>query len=276
MSVYYRRATAVLAGLGLLSISACSPQQPKSSARTPDFYWSAAAETWSAGDYTRTADHLEHLLDAGNPYSARAIPWYLVVTSGMARGYTELADRYAAGARIKKANGQEFRKEAAKYRTVAAKLALRFAQETERLRDIPLGKVQFAFSFPAGNAGETALFSRIGAGIESSPTDREAAEAFAVQRGVLMAACAAMGAPNDSAKGRELFGRASAETTRETFAKAVAEMLKAESALFARDKLDEPQKLAAFQKRAEIALTEGARVGSARIGLLVNAAPVKD
>ncbi len=69
--------------------------------RTPDFYWSAARETWAAGDYLKTSDHLDHLLSSTNAYTARAIPWSLVLTAGtLAAGYMELADDYsAAGAR---------------------------------------------------------------------------------------------------------------------------------------------------------------------------------
>jgi hypothetical protein len=269
------RATPVLAGLGLLYLSACSPQPHAAAAGTPEFYWSAAGESWSAGAYGRTADHLEHLLEPGNAYATRAVPWYLVVTSGMARGYTELADRYDRGALINKAKAPALRREAAKYRTMAGKLSLRFAQVTERFRDIPVGYVPLAFAFPAGNPGEPPLFTRIGSGIELSAAEQEKAEAVALQRGVLMTVCLAAGAPNDIAKGREVLG-AGKGTTRESFGKAVAESLTAESALFTRDKLDDPQKIEAFQKRAEMALAEGARIGSARIGLLVSDSAHKD
>lgn len=275
MFVSLRNAAAVLSGLGLLTISACSSQPRATAGRTPEFYWSAAGETWSAGDYAKTADHLEHLIDSDNPYTARAIPWYLVTTSGMARGYSDLAERFAAGARINKANGAALRRESAKYRTVAGKMALRFAQDAERLKNIPLGKVQLAFAFPAGNPGEPPLFMKVGSGIEISPGERDQAETVAVQRGVLMTVCLAVGAANDIAKGREVLGHGSTDTTREVFATAIADMLKSQSGLFGRDKLDEPEKVAAFQQRAEMALAEGARVGTARIGLLVKA-PEKD
>jgi len=154
-------------------------------------------------------------------------------------------------------------------------MALRFAQDAERLRNIPLGKVQFAFPFPAGNPGEPPLFMKITSGIEISPEERDLAETVAVQRGVLMTVCLAAGAANDIAKGRQILGQGATDTTREVFATAIADMLKSQSALFGRDKLDEPEKVAAFQQRAEMAMAEGARVGTARIGLLVKA-PEKD
>src|SRR5689334_5698914 len=116
------REATVLASVGLLCLAGCSTQPRIATGRTPDFYWSAASESWAGRDYAQTADHLEHLLDPGI-YAARAIPWYLVITSGMARGYMELADRYDSGAHINKANALKFRREAAKNRTAAAKLA---------------------------------------------------------------------------------------------------------------------------------------------------------
>jgi hypothetical protein len=268
MQMSIDRAT-VLAGFGLLCLSACSSQPPTAAANTPEYYWTAAGASWSARDYAKSADHLEHLLDRDNPYAARAIPWRLVITSGMAQGYADLAERYALGARFNKADALAFRREATKYRTMAGRLALRFAQDADRLRDVPLGKVQLAFSFPAGNPGEPPLFTRIGSGIALSAADQDSSEAVAIQRGVLMSVCAAAGAPRDVAKAREILS-GGAGASRELFGKAVADALKAQSELFARDKLDDPQKAEELHKRVELALTEGARVGSARIGLLVS------
>jgi hypothetical protein len=253
--------------MGLMSCST-----PRSStAGTPEFYWSAATETYAAGDYAKTADHLERLIGNTNAYTMRAIPWYLVVTSGMARGYMDLADRYSAGARINKADALAFRRQASNYRKVASGLALRFAQQEDLLQQIPLGKVALGFAFPKGNAAEPVLLSKIAAGMELPAADRDRAEELAVERGVLMAVCLAAGAENDVAKGREIVEGGA--VTRATFGEAVAQMLKLEAGLFSRDKLDEPEKAAIFTERSERARAEAAKVGSARIGLLVSAAP---
>jgi hypothetical protein len=277
MSVYsLRTVAAVSAGLGLLSLTACStaPDQ-KAAARTPAFYWSAASETFAAGDYTKTADHLQRLVESDNDYTSRAIPWYLVVTAGMARGYTELADRYTTGARFNKTNALVLNRTASQYRATAGKLALRFAQDVDRLNKVPLGKVPLAFPMPKGSAAEPPLLTRIGSGVAITAAEQSTAETIALQRGVLMTACQATGAPNDTAKAREILSQPAPDVTREMFAAAMAQLLKTESALFARDKLDDPEKVAAFQKRAEIVLAEGAKVGSARIGLLVSASPTQ-
>lgn len=271
-----RIAAAFSVVLALVSFTACSsaPSQT-ANARTPAFYWSAASETFAAGNYAKTADHLQRLIESDNDYTARAIPWYLVVTSGMARGYTELADRYTAAARFNRANALALNRSASQYRTTAGRLALRFAQDVDRLQRVPLGKVPLAFPMPKGSAGESPLLTRIGSGAAMTAADQEAAEANALERGVLMTVCQAAGAPNDVAKARDILAKPTPDVARETFANAIAQMLKTESALFARDKLDEPEKFAAFQKRSEIVLAEGVKVGNARIGLLVNASPTQ-
>jgi hypothetical protein len=269
-----RIAAAVSAALAIATLTACSTAPSQSAnARTPKFYWSAAGETFAAGNYAKTADHLQRLIESDNEYTARAIPWYLVVTSGMARGYTELADRYMTGARFNRANALALNRTAAQYRTTAGRLALQFAQDVDRLQKVPLGKVPLGFPMPKGSAGEPPLLTRVGSGVAMTPAEQEAAEAAALQRGVLLTVCQAAGAPNDTAKARDILGRPTPDVARETFANALAQMLKTESSLFAHDKLDDPEKFAAFQKRSEMVLAEGAKVGNARIGLLVNASP---
>src|ERR1041385_6617055 len=100
--------------LAILTLTSCSGPVPVRVA-TPEFYWSAAGETYAAGDYRKTADHLEKLIERDDSYTARAIPWYLVLTSGMAAGYMDLADHYAAGARRNKSGALAFRLKAKEY-----------------------------------------------------------------------------------------------------------------------------------------------------------------
>jgi hypothetical protein len=266
MSVFCPRVTTLLVLVGLIGLAACSGPVTTTADRS-EFYWSAARETYLAGDYTKTADHLEHVIETDNPYTARAIPWYLVLTSGMAAGYMELADQYSAGARIKKADGLAFRRKATDYRNIAGKLVLRFAQHADKIGKVPLGNLPLAFPLPKGNPANPVLFSRIASGIELEPADAQMAETLAIEHSVLMTACLAVGAPNDFAKTEEILSRPSPSASRDAFGKAIALMLDKGAALFSRDKLDEPEKLAIVQARAQSVRAEGARVGSARIVL---------
>jgi hypothetical protein len=221
---------------------------------TPEFYWYAAKETYAAGDYLKTADHLDHLIDTQNEYTARAIPWSLVLTSGVAGGYMELADHYTAGARVNKANALAFRRKASDYRTMASPLVLRFAQNVDKMEKVPAGGIQLAFGLPKGTAAPPALLHQIAGGIQLGSGDAETAQRLAIQRNVLLAVCRAAGAPNDTARTEEILGHASALMPRATFLSALSQMLTAESALFARDRLDDPDKLAALRGRAQSVL----------------------
>jgi hypothetical protein len=266
MSVYSARLVAAPILLLLLGLTSCSSPGPTAvTGKSADFYWSAARETYAVGDYMKTADHLEHLFDGQNQYTDRAIPWYLVVTSGTANGYIKLADQYTAGARINKADGVAFRSKAAAYRTVASQMALRFAQNADKLQEIPLGLTPLGFPLPKGSGAETELLSQIASGVELTPADAENAEILVVQHAVLMAACQVAGAPDNLAKAEDILARSHAQVPRATFGKAIADMLDAQSALYSRNKMDEPDKLAAFHERAAIVRREAARVGSARV-----------
>src|SRR5581483_7006846 len=193
------------------------------------------------------------------------VPWYLLLTSGMAGGYMDLADRYTAGARINKAGALAFRVKAADYRTQASKLALRFAQNVEQIRAVPLGSMPLEFSLPGGNAAEPPQLAKIARGIAPEQADADAAEAMAVQRRVLLTVCEAVGAPNDVAKAEEIIGRPHASAPRAAFGKTMAHMLELESGLYSRDKLDQPDKLAIFKELAQTVTTEATRAGGARI-----------
>lgn len=258
MSVSSLRVAALLAALALFGLTSCSGP---TTARvgTPEFYWYAAKETYAAGDYMKTADHLDHLIDNQNEYTARAVPWSLALNSGIAAGYMELADSYSAGARVNKANALAFRRKAADYRTMASPLVLRFAQTAEKMSQLPSGGIQLAFSLPKGTAAQPALLHQIASGIPLSAADEETAQSLTIQRNVLLAVCAAAGAPNDTARTEEVLGHASALLSRAAFEKSLAQMLNAEAALFARDKLDDPQKLEAIRNRAQILLSGTAR-----------------
>jgi len=270
MSVSSARLAAITILFVMFTLTSCSSGGSTTTTATvtptgksADFYWSAARETYAAGDYMKTADHLEHLIDNQNQYTTRAIPWYLVVTSGMANGYMRLADQYIAGARINKPAAIALRRKASAYRTTASQVALRFAQNADKVQQIPLGLTPLSFPLPAGSASETELLTQIAKGRELPPADVEAAETLTVQHAVLMAACKVAGATDNLAKAEEILAGPHPEVARATFGNAIADMLTAESSLYERSKLDEPAKLAAFRERADIVRKEATRVGSA-------------
>src|SRR5215471_8547645 len=166
MSVSLLRSVPVLLAIALLT--SCAGPTTNARVGTPEFYWYAAKETYAAGDFTKTADHLDHLIDNENEYTARAVPWSLVLTSGLAASYMELADNYTAGARVNKGNAMAFRRKASDYRTMASPLVLRFAQNADKMKLVPAGGVQLAFGVPMGSAAAPALLTQIASGIQLS------------------------------------------------------------------------------------------------------------
>ena len=264
MSVLTLRVAALVAACALLGLTSCSGP---ATARvgTPEFYWYAAKETYAAGDYQKTADHLDHLIDGQNEYTARAVPWSLVLTSGMAAGYIELADTYSAGARVNQAHALAFRRKASEYRTMASPLVLRFAQDAEKMSQIPSGAIQLAFGLPKGTAVTPVLLAQIAGGIQLTAAQAEQAQLLAMQRNVLLAVCRAAGAPNDTARTEEVLGHASALVPRVQFENAISQMLTAEAALYARDRMDDPQKLEAIRHRAENVAAGTARAGTSKL-----------
>ena len=253
MTATYRIAAmcaAISVNLILISCSGESGPQPG----TPAFDWSAAKQTFAAADYAKTLDNLDKVTASDNEFTARARPWLLVLTSGMARGYTELADRYETGARANRADPATFRKNMSACRTQASQQALHFAEVFGAFLKGKDDSVPLAFPLPTGSAAPPLLLTRIATGILPSAADIDAAQKQNIDRTVLLAACAAAGAADDSAKAAEILKAPDAKVPRAVFVTAMANALFEQSQLYTRQKLDDPEKMKIFCTRAQEAL----------------------
>ncbi len=237
-----------------LVLSSCSSAPAGPEKGTPAFYWQAARETSAEGDYMKTVEHLDHILANNNDYTARALPWSLVLSSGMAAGYLEMGDDYAMGARANKANASAYRKLTSDSRGFANRLALQFAEDFGKIGMLKEGPVPLAFGYPRGSATQVPALLKAAGGVLISAAEIETAQKQSVERGVLLMACRAAGAPDDTAKAQEILKSPDAAVPRAAFFMAMAEALYNESQLYTRDKLDEPQKLEIFCQRAQDAL----------------------
>ena len=177
----------------------------------------------------------------------------------------ELADNYSSGARTNKTEAATFLHKAMEYRTMSSRLALQFAQNVEKMGQVPAGAILLDFGVPIGTAAMPPQYHQIAKGRELTPEDADAAVKLAIERNVLLAACLAGGAPNDPAKAEAILRGGSASIPRATFAKAVATMLDDESQLYSRNKLDDPDKLAVFHQRAQNVLDDAVTFGTARV-----------
>jgi hypothetical protein len=248
-----KRFLGVVAAVALMATLPSCSRQVTAESDSAVFYWSRAKERYSAGDYLKALAHLDHLLTAGNPYSSRALPFSLVVTSGVASGYMELADYYAAGAKANKGKALTFQRKASDYRAMANHLVLHFADNTRKMGLLEGDSVQLAFGPPKGSAVTPSLFTQIAHGIQLTGTDEEAALDLAMDRGVLLSVCNASGAPNNLAKASEILQRGEFLVRRAKFMVAVADELEQASQLYARNKLDDSAKMAMLRQLAQAA-----------------------
>jgi hypothetical protein len=257
-------ALAIATVLAALMLSSCSGTVA-AKAGSPDSYWAAARQAYAAGDYRGTVEQLDFLVDNHSAYTARAIPWSLVLTSGMATGYIELADDYSRGARANPARAATFRRKASEYRNLANPLVMQAARLAEKLDQLPPGSITLTFGRPRGNLAAAPVLYKIAAGLQITDAEAEDAPAQAVERNILMSACLAVGAPNDSAKATEILSHAATITPRAAFVGAMGEMLDKAAALYDRRGLDLPDRLAMVQARAKALQDSAEQAGPAMV-----------
>ena len=101
---------AIVVATAGMNFSCSSTTAPAPEKGTPAYSWAAAKETFAANDYVKTTEHLDKLLADENEFTARALPWSLILTSGTAAGYAELADNYELGGRLNKSDPTAFRR----------------------------------------------------------------------------------------------------------------------------------------------------------------------
>jgi hypothetical protein len=179
----------------------------------------------------------------------------MVVASGLAKSYAELAATYAAGARANRSNPTPFRRQEALYNNAAATAALQFAESFHHFRaGYGVAAVALDFGYPNGSATQPTGQRKVAEGILVPDAEREALQRAMIQRGVLLSACRVTGAADDPARALELFRQGSAQADANVFLMAVAELLHEEAELFGPKKLDQPNRVKLFCGEAMEAL----------------------
>jgi hypothetical protein len=239
-------AFATLWALSLLF--ACGPAGPREG--TPAFFWVAAKEAFVAGDYTRTTDNLDRILESDNEYTARAMPWSLLVTSGLASGYMDLADQYQAGAKANKEAPVGLYRQLSNYQSFANHLTLAFADSFAKFDKSKDDSVTLDFPFPSGSAAAVPELALVAEGNLLPAATADAAEKHALARGILLATIRAAGAPEDAAKAEQILKSSGGKVPRATFSLAMARTLFEESQLYSRQKLYDFEKMTILCQRA--------------------------
>jgi len=251
-SAIRKMATRILLLPCLFLISCSDSGAPKEG--TPAYFWAAAKETFAAGDYVKTVEHLEKLTANENEFTARARPWLLILTSGITRGYMDVADSFDAGARSNKTNPTPLRRSTNTYRAEANRMALAFVQVFDQFAKGKDDPVPVALPFPTGGAAPVAQLAKAASGTMLLTGELEPAVKHAIERGVLLAACAASGAPDDPAKTQELLKPGTLQVPRAAFMTAMATTLFDQSKLYGPRQIDNPERVRIFCTRALDAL----------------------
>ena len=247
------RGTATLAVLSvtLILVSCSSSDAPQPG--TPAFYWSAAKETYATGDYPKTIQHLGNILTSQNDYVARAQPLMLILTSGMAHGYMDMAEAFEAGSHANHSQTTAFHRSVNNYRGSASRLSLQFAETFGNFQSKD-DSVTLAFPYPTGSPNEVVILNKISLGAMPPVPEIDTAQRRAIERAVVLATCRAVGAQGDPAKAQDLLKSGDAKIPRATFVHAMATALFEQAQLYSHNKMDDPDKMRIFCSRAQDAL----------------------
>ncbi len=236
--------------LAFLMMSCSSGPAPPAKG-TPAWYWQAAQETWAANDVLKTSEHLASLVKPDSEYADRAQPWRMVITGGLATGYMKIANACEQGSRANKAASSLFRKQMNDYRTHANRQALQFAQtylavlKANREGDVPI-----AFTFPQGSALSVSELAKLASGAALSDREMVMAERKSLRREVLLTACSAVGAEEDTAKAQKIFSTVPFTVPKATFLLGMAKKLHTLAGYYSPFKMDQPDRVKLFNEKA--------------------------
>jgi hypothetical protein len=242
---------AVLVSLVYLASCAKGPAPVKPG--SPAFFWGAARAAYASADYIKTNDNLGQLTATDNEYTGRARIWELVVSGGLALGYTDLAQAYEDGRKFTRKDAAPFREQVRLHRAAAKQSALLFGETFRRSLDLDKAdRIPLAFDFPPPAEAAPPQLAKLGKGLLIMGAEADTLQAAMLRDGVRTVASYAAGSPTDSAKAADVY-KAGA-VARADFLTGMAAVLFDQSALFGPKKLDEPQRLTAFCILAQTAL----------------------
>jgi hypothetical protein len=243
--------------VGCMATTSCSkgPEPPRPG--TAAFIWNAANSTFHSGDFIKTGENLQQLVKTDGEFTAKARPWAVVISAGLAKGYIDAAEAYDTGAKANRPNPMPFRKEASQLRSLATAAAMEFAEGAHILVEKEKSpEVILAFESPNGNAAQPAAYQKVSAGAWIQDSEREALLTAMLQRGVLLTAGMVAGSPEDPAKTAATLKNGDARRPRADVLFAVAKLLYEQSDLFGPKKLDQPNRLKMLCQQALDALKE--------------------
>jgi len=240
-----------------LGATSCSTGPAPPRPGTPAFYWASAQEAYRNGDFQKADSSLSEIVGTDSEFTVRARPWQLIISAGLAQGFSEMADNYELGGRANRENPVPFHKQVTTLRSLANAAAMELTEGFHGfLQKDKDPNMQLSFAFPAGAAAQPPALRKVAAGMVIQDSERESMQTDMLQRGVLLSLCRAAGNPDDPAKTIELFKSGEVRVPREVFLFAMAKSLQERSELFGPNKLDLPERVKIMCQEALDALQQ--------------------
>jgi len=228
-----------------------TPPQPG----TPEFLWSSAKTTYAAGDFLKADDNLAQLAKGTSDFAVRSRPLAIIVTSGIAKGYADLADNFEAGAQVNRANPTPFRRQVNLFRSQASSTSMQMAELVhEFLTSNPPDPIPLEITFPSGSATQPVSLQRVAKGMLLPDAEIDSLQKEMLQRGVLLMMTRAAGAGEDSAKALEIFKAPKVTVTKPAFGLEIAKAMLDLTDLYTPKKLDEPNRMNILTQEIDEAL----------------------
>ncbi len=242
--------------IGILFLSAgCNSGPTPPQPGTPEFLWSAAKTTYGAGDFVKADDDLAQLAKGTSDFAVRSRPLAIIVTSGIAKAYVDLADDFEAGAQVNRANPTPFRRQVNLFRSEASSTAMQTAELVhEFLKSNPADPILLEIAYPSGSAAQPVSLQRVAKGMLLPDAEIDSLQKEMIQRGVLMSMTRAAGAGEDTAKALEIFKAPKVTVAKPAFGLEIAKVMLDLTDLYTPKKLDEPNRMNILTEEVDEAL----------------------
>ncbi len=229
-----------LSGLTLVS---CTSGGGGPQAGSPEWYWQAAQETYTAGDFDKTQQHLKEVADGDSEYKDQATLWRASITGGLARGYMELGNALADAMEEDDSLAGAYTVRVQGYRRDARRHAINFTESIGMVRKVAeqQPEVSLRFPFPSGSANESQTLVKLREGEKVMDAQIEAAVDDTLRRGLLLQTAQMADAGEDVAKAKGMFESGEAKVPQIVFLQNLGKSLYEISALFGSKQLHEPK-----------------------------------